>query len=180
MKVTAYASAMAAYNEWMNEKLYTLAAELTDEERKRDVGAFFRSLHGTLDHLLLGDEAWMQRLHGEPVTMTSTAEIRCSVFEDLWTNRRQLDARISRWAAGLTEEFASAPYRFFSVTKQREHVVPGWAIVGHVFNHQTHHRGQATTILKQLGKDPGVTDLPWMPYFLDGPGAVESRGAGRS
>lgn len=170
MKILDYARAMAAYNEWMNEKLYRTAAELSDEERKRDVGAFFASLHGTLSHLHLGDEAWMQRLHGEPVTMRSAREIRFSRFEELWEARRQLDARISRWAGGITEEFASSPYRFFSVTYQREHTLPGWAVVVHVFNHQTHHRGQATTILRQLGKDPGVTDLPWMPFFTGEPG----------
>jgi uncharacterized damage-inducible protein DinB len=169
MKILDFARAMAAYNEWMNEKLYRAAAALGDEERKRDVGAFFASLHGTLSHLYLGDEAWMQRLHGEPVTMRSAREIRFTRFEDLWEGRRQLDARIARWAGGLTEEFASTPYRFFSVTHQREHVLPGWAVVVHVFNHQTHHRGQATTILRQLGQDPGVTDLPWMPFFSGEP-----------
>lgn len=170
MKVLDYARVMAAYNEWMNEKLYRAAAELTDEERERDVGAFFASLYGTLNHLYIGDEAWMQRLHGEPVTMHSPSEIRFASFEELRKGRRQLDARIARWAGGLTEEFASAPYRFFSVTHQCEHTLPGWAIVVHVFNHQTHHRGQATTILKQLGKNPGITDLPWMPLFTGEPG----------
>jgi uncharacterized damage-inducible protein DinB len=168
MKIEAYARAMASYNEWMNEQLYTLAASLSDDERKRDVGAFFASLHGTLDHLFAGDEAWMQRLHGEPVTMTSTREIRVSDFDELRASRRHLDTRITRWATGLTEKFAAAPYRFFSVTHQREHVLPGWAIVVHVFNHQTHHRGQATTILKQLGREPGVMDLPWIPHFAEG------------
>ncbi|HET9062524.1 MAG TPA: DinB family protein, partial [Candidatus Binatia bacterium] len=67
MRIREYATAMAAYNQWMNEKLYATAGELTDAERKRDLGAFFKSIHGTLNHILLGDLWWMQRFHGEPL-----------------------------------------------------------------------------------------------------------------
>ena len=71
MNITTYARGMAAYNQWMNGKIYACSAELSDEERKRDLGAFFGSVHGTLNHIYVGDEAWLQRLNGQPVTMKS-------------------------------------------------------------------------------------------------------------
>lgn len=165
MDIGTYARGMAAYNTWMNDKVYACTAELSDEERKRDLGAFFASIHGTLNHLYLGDLAWMERLHGEPVSMKSPKDQLFAAFDELRQARRALDARITTWAEGLAPEFADSTFKFFSVTYQRQLSVPGWAIAVQVFNHQTHHRGQLTTLLKQLGKDPGVTDFPWMPYF---------------
>jgi uncharacterized damage-inducible protein DinB len=167
MDANKYARGMAAYNTWMNHKLYTLSAELSDEERKRDLGAFFGSLHRTLNHLVVGDDAWMQRVHGEPVTMTSPAEERYTDFDTMWQARRALDTRIERWAEGVTDAFTRGVVRFWSVTYQRELELPGWAVLVQIFNHETHHRGQATTLLKQLGKDPGATDLPMMPGLTE-------------
>jgi uncharacterized damage-inducible protein DinB len=165
MDARAYAVVMAAYNTWMNEKVYGAAALLTDQERKRDLGAFFRSVHGTLNHILLGDQSWMQRFRGQPVTMTSPADELYADFEELWAERRRMDIEIAAWAGQLDERFARESFRFYSVTYRRERVIPGWVAIAHMFNHQTHHRGQVTTLLKQLGRDPGVTDLPWMPAF---------------
>ena len=163
MKVKSYACGMAAYNRWMNEKIYACAAQLTDEVRKRDMGAFFGSIHGTLNHIYIGDEAWMQRLNGEPVSMKSPAEERYADFDELRSARQQLDDRIDRWADSLTDEFADSMFKFRSVTYQRDIELPAWAAITQVFNHQTHHRGQVTTLLKQLGIDPGPTDIPVMP-----------------
>jgi len=165
MRIGEYAAAMTAYNAWMNEKIYTAAAELSDEERKRDLGAAFGSLHGTLNHLLLTDQTWLQRFRGQPVTMRALDQELYADFEELWEARRRMDREITAWAAALTEEFGETPFRFFSVSVNREFVLPGWSVVVHLFNHQTHHRGQAQTLLLQLGKDPGPTDLPWAPYF---------------
>jgi uncharacterized damage-inducible protein DinB len=97
-------------------------------------------------------------------------------FEDLRAARRAMDGEIAAWAEALTDSFADQPFAFYSVTYGKNRVIPGWAAVAHLFNHQVHHRGQITTLLKQVGKDPGVTDLPWMPRF-DEP-AVEGGGAG--
>jgi uncharacterized damage-inducible protein DinB len=165
MRLREQAVALAAYNSWMNEKLYAAAAQLTDEQRKKDLGAFFRSVHGTLNHLLLADRSWLQRFRGEPVTMTSPHDELYAAFEKLRSARRVADLEIEQLAAGLDDAFADAPFRFWSVTYGKERVLPGWAAVTHMFNHQAHHRGQATTLLTQLGQDVGVTDLPWMPYF---------------
>lgn len=165
MHLRDYALGMAAYNGWMNDKLYAAAATLTDDERKRDLGAFFKSVHGTLNHLLLGDQSWLQRFRGEAVTMKTPADELHAGFDELRQARRVMDEEIARFAAGLDDAFADAPFAFWSVTYGRHRVIPGWAAVTHMFNHQTHHRGQVTTLLKQLGRDPGVTDIPWMPYF---------------
>jgi uncharacterized damage-inducible protein DinB len=163
MEIRQIATRMAAYNQWMNEKIYACAAELTDEERKRDMGAAFRSIHITLNHLLLADQAWMQRFRGETVTLKALDQELYSDFEELRAARAALDREIAAWAEGLTEEVAASTFRFYSVAYQKEWAVSMWVLVAHVFNHQTHHRGQITTLLFQLGKDPGVTDLPWMP-----------------
>jgi uncharacterized damage-inducible protein DinB len=166
MNIVDYARGMAAYNQWMNDKIYAVAATLSDEERKRDLGAFFRSVHGTLNHLLLGDQAWMQRFRGQPVTMKSPDEELHAEFEPLRAARVAMDRDILAWAESIGPDFGSEPFRFVSVTYKREFVLPGWAPVVQIFNHQTHHRGQVTTLLKQLGKDPGVTDFPLMPNFV--------------
>lgn len=163
MNVTTYARAMAAYNRWMNGNIYACSAELSDEERKRDLGAFFGSIHRTLNHIYVGDEAWLQRLNGQPVTMKSPLDLPFSDFDDLRRARSNLDIQISEWAEKVTDFFADNTFRFRSVTYQRDIEMPGWAAVMQIFNHQTHHRGQVTTLLKQLGKDPGVTDIPMMP-----------------
>lgn len=158
-----YATTMARYNRWMNEKLYAAADSLADEQRKADRGAFFRSIHGTLNHLLLTDEAWMQRLHGQPVTMTSLDQELHSEFTALRADRQAMDQRLMDWAEGLQAETPSRLLSFFSVSYQKQITMPYVVAVMHLFNHQTHHRGQVTTLLTQLGADIGPTDLPVMP-----------------
>ena len=165
MQTREYAVTMATYNAWMNERMYAAAAELTDEERKRDLNAAFKSIHGTLNHLLLADQAWLQRFRGEPVTMKSPDQELYTDFDELRAARAAMDAEITTWAEGITEEWAEAPFHFRSVSYNREWTRPAWVLVTHLFNHQTHHCGQATTLLFQFGKDMGVTDLPVLPHF---------------
>lgn len=158
-----YAVTMARYNRWMNGKVYDAAATLSDEQRKADRGAFFKSIHGTLNHLLLGDEAWMQRMSGQPVTMTSPSQEVHADFEDLRTAREAMDERLLAWASTLEAVEPDRSFSFFSVTYGKQITMPYVAAVMQIFNHQTHHRGQATTLLAQLGADVGATDLPIMP-----------------
>jgi len=163
--------ALARYNAWMNEKLYDRAAELSDAERRRDAGAFFRSIHGTLNHLLLTDRAWLWRFTGDarvagsrdaagrPIAMTGRLDQELYAdFDQLRRERVRTDADITAFAAGLTPERLGAEitYRTTAGVEQR-HIL--WWAVSHFFNHQTHHRGQVTTLLKQAGVDPGVTDM---------------------
>jgi uncharacterized damage-inducible protein DinB len=165
MDLRVYAEAMANYNAWMNESLYGHAATLTDADRKKDLGAFFKSLHGTFNHLMVADIAWMQRFKREPLTKRVIGQELFADFEEMRAARREMDAQILQWSAALKVELQDTQFRFVSMAGDRERVMPYWVAVTHMFNHQTHHRGQATTLLMQLGIDPGATDLPWIPYF---------------
>ena len=167
MNCQQYAIIMANYNQWMNQRLYQLVATLSDEQRKEDRGAFFGSIHHTLNHLLLGDQAWLQRFQGQPVTMKSPRDIVHDDFALLQQARQEMDEQILAWAQALATRYDNEQLRFYSVTYQKEIVMPLFAAVMQFFNHQTHHRGQITTLLSQMNLDIGVTDLPVMPYFIN-------------
>jgi len=168
--LTDHYRALARYNTWMNERVYAVCAELPDEERKRDRGAFFRSIHGTLNHILLADRAWLGRFtrdpacgqsldaSGAPIAVRSLDQELYADFRDLRRERARSDAAIVTWASGLTPEALAAPLAYRS-SKGEAFEHPLWQAALHLFNHQTHHRGQVTTLLAQLGKDVGVTDL---------------------
>jgi len=156
--------ALARYNSWMNEKLYGLAAKLSDEERRRDRGAFFKSIHGTFNHLLVADRIWLSRFTSAPLQEGFMGPGIRSLDQELYRDFQQLrreravtDAELASWAAELTEQRLAAPLAYKRGGHRHEH--PLWWAVAHVFNHQTHHRGQLTTLLTQGGTDPGVTDL---------------------
>src|SRR6187399_1125205 len=159
-----FLKALARYNGWMNDKLYGLAAKLSDEERKRDRGAFFKSIHGTLNHLLVADRIWLSRFNQLPVPDGFVAPGIRSLDQELYRDFAQLrreraltDEELSRWVAELTVERLAAPLVYKRGAQTHEH--PLWWAATHVFNHQTHHRGQITTLLMQSGTDPGITDL---------------------
>lgn len=160
-----YARVMARYNRWMNEKLYAVADKLTDEDRKKDRGAFFGSIHRTLNHLLLADRVWLGRFNevkleeGEfgPGGIRTLDQELYSDFEELRRERAKTDDEIDAYVATLTAEKLAGNLRFLRRGAVNE--FPLWHAVAHVFNHQTHHRGQVTTLLMQTGHDPGSTDL---------------------
>ena len=141
------------------------AATLSDEARKRDVGAFFRSIHGTFNHLLLADKVWLARFTGAAVPdgfigpggIRSLDQELHADFEELRRDRERTDEELSAWVAGLSQERLAAPLVYLRRGQRLES--PLWWLVAHVFNHQTHHRGQITALLMQQGCDPGVTDL---------------------
>jgi uncharacterized damage-inducible protein DinB len=159
------ARTMSLYNRWMNERLYEHCARLPDEERKRDVGAFFKSIHGTLNHLVLGDRIWLGRFTGKPFVVASLARELYADFGELRAERRKTDAAIVEWAGSLTDEDLERDLSYTSVVNPGPRRYPFWFAVTQFFNHQTHHRGQLTTLLSQRGIDPGVTDLIWLPEF---------------
>jgi uncharacterized damage-inducible protein DinB len=158
----AYCTTLAEYNAWMNQKLYAICAEIPDRKRQEDLGAFFKSIHGTLDHLLASDRAWMGRFINQPFNQGISQELY-SDFDELHKAREVTDQQIVEWAKTLTSEWLNQPLQYTSNVDQKTRVLPTWLLVTHMFNHQTHHRGQITTLLSQLGYDPGVTDLPWLP-----------------
>lgn len=156
---------LASYNRWMNDKLYAACAELSDEERKADRRAFFKSIHGTLNHILLADRVWFGRFVNKPFKVKSLDQELYADFGELRAERAALDQDIEGWAQSVTDEQLAAPLRFASILRPDPLEFDLWVCVTHFFNHQTHHRGQVTTLLTQCGKDYGVTDLVWMPEF---------------
>jgi uncharacterized damage-inducible protein DinB len=159
----------ARYNQWFNQKLYAASGTLTDEERKTDRGAFFKSVHRTLNHLVLTDSIWLLRFtqddgffprdaRGRIIPLTGLAQELYPDFEELSRHRVQLDGKLVEYARALTEEKLLAEVAYRTSTGD-DHKHPLWIALTHFFNHQTHHRGQVTTLLNQFGVDPGVTDM---------------------
>jgi uncharacterized damage-inducible protein DinB len=156
---------MARYNQWMNDKLYAVADRLTDAERKADRGAFFGSIHRTFNHLLLADRVWLARFSGValqegelgPGGIRSLDQELHADFDELRRERARTDKAIDAYVATLTDEKLAGNLRYFRGGVANE--FPLWHAIAHFFNHQTHHRGQVTTLLMQAGHDPGVTDL---------------------
>lgn len=158
---------LAAYNRWMNERLYGVCAELSDAERRRDRGVFFKSIHGTLNHLLLSDRVWLARFHGGRFQVQGLDQELYRDFDELRRQREVTDGEIVRWAASLTDEALGGTLRYTSIVNPAPRSYEMWLVVTHFFNHQTHHRGQLTALLSQCGKDYGVTDLIWLPQVAE-------------
>ncbi len=152
---------MAAYNAEMNRRLYAAAAGLPVDERRRDRGAFWGSIHNTLNHLLWGDRTWMARFAGWPKPAQTLRESTtlAADFSSLRAARAEADAAIEDWAATLDAAWLAGEMRWLSGAAQREVSRPRAMLVTHFFNHQTHHRGQVHAMLTAAGEKTGDTDL---------------------
>jgi uncharacterized damage-inducible protein DinB len=160
-----YVQCMARYNRWQNDNVYRVADSLSDGERRRERGAFFGSIHATLNHLLWADRIWMSRLAG---TMAPGGGIAESVslyaqWDDLKRERKASDAVMIDWADRLDAPLLASELAYYSGAIKAHLHKPKWLLVTHMFNHQTHHRGQVHCMLTQAGGRPGDTDLPFMP-----------------
>jgi uncharacterized damage-inducible protein DinB len=156
---------MAQYNEWMNSRLYAVCATLPDEELRKDRGAFFRSIYGTLNHIAFGDLAFLSRFTGDPGDVPEPGADLFGTFDRLRAERAALDQRLLTWSATLSPDWLAEPLTYTSKIDGKSRTVPKWVLVTHMFNHQTHHRGQVTTLLSQMGLDVGSTDIPFMAQF---------------
>jgi len=144
----------AGYNAWCNERLYDAAAEVPDAEYRADRGAFFKSLHGTLNHLLIGDRIWMRRFTGVGAQPPSLDAILYDDFEALRVARRTQDTLISRYIDGLSEADLMGTLRYKTVVNPQTIEQALAPALDHFFNHQTHHRGQAHALISAiLGND---------------------------
>ena len=134
------------------------------------MGAFFKSIHATLNHLLVADYLWLSRLDFEPCAVRSLDEELYGDFDELQKQRAFTDDRLDRVVAKLTNEalLGTLTYRRMSGGGD-EVTTPLAQVFMHLFNHQTHHRGQLTTLLMQCGVDVGRTDLAWLPKDFASP-----------
>jgi uncharacterized damage-inducible protein DinB len=161
----AYVQRMARYNRWQNENLYAVADRLSDSERRRERGAFFGSIHKTFSHLLWADRIWMSRFTDVPRPAGGIPE-SVSLYPDWEPLRREraaFDETIIDWADRLDSSWLEGELTWFSGAINREVTKPKWLLVTHVFNHQTHHRGQVHCMLTQAAGNPRDTDLFIMP-----------------
>jgi uncharacterized damage-inducible protein DinB len=167
MITPAHTQLMARYNRWQNQSLYGAADRLPDVERKRSRGAFFESIHGTLCHILFGDKMWMHRFDprvpAPQVKSIKESATAIEEWEDLKAERATFDQLIIDWADQLTAADLQGDLTWFSGALGKEVAKPRWELVTHMFNHQTHHRGQVHCLLTQNGLKMADTDIPFMP-----------------
>ena len=161
---------MATYNQWMNRKVYDAAAALTHAQLTLDRQAFFGSILGTLNHLMLGDTVWLKRFAEHPANFAALApldgiatpndlkQLAFANLAELSAHRAWLDQLIIDWTHSLHEPHLDQRLRYHNMRGVAAEK-PFFGLLVHFFNHQTHHRGQVTTLLSQAGVDVGVTDL---------------------
>ncbi len=161
---------MARYNQWMNTRLYTAAADLDEAELRADRGAFFGSILATLAHILAADTHWLKRFAAAMPGLASLDYVRAMPlpalvrgitfpdFAKLRAEREAMDAAIIAFIDEATDALYAQPLSYANSAGE-SHTKPSGLVLRHVFNHQTHHRGQVTTLFSQLGIDVGVTDL---------------------
>lgn len=159
---------MAAYNKWANALMYDAAAALSDEEYRRETGAFFHSMHGTLNHVLVADRIWLKRFTGEGDAPSQLDATLFAELDKLKTARNAEDARIVAWIDSLDETALAGRFTYMTVTDMRtvsQRLAPALA---HFFNHQTHHRGHAHMVLTVLGKAAPSLDLIYFQRTEEG------------
>jgi len=165
-----YLQRMARYNQWMNQKLYAKVAQLSDEDITKDRGAFFPSILHTLNHILVGDLLWFRRFAASKACkkhliaikdMPRPTSLNEVLFNDISALREQrdiMDNIIVGFSTKWDRTMLQSNIRY-SDMKGNKHQRPLGELLQHAFNHQTHHRGQVTTLLFQAGIDPEATDL---------------------
>jgi uncharacterized damage-inducible protein DinB len=156
-----YLKTMARYNHWQNESLYGAADLLGEGARNQDRGAFFGSIRGTLCHILWADQIWMHRFSGSPKPSKSNPDSHLMIedWDTLKQARWDADQLIQDWANGLSPDWLKGDLAWFSGAVNRDLTESRALLVTHMFNHQTHHRGQVHAMLTAAGARPQDTDL---------------------
>jgi len=167
--VTEYLQRMARYNQWANRRLFEKVAQLPAEAIQDDRGAFFGSILGTLNHIFVADILWLSRfgtceacLPLQPISILpppkTLRDILFPEINDFIAGRERLDELIVDFGNMLTPELLHETIRYRNMAGEEHEGLLG-SLVQHLFNHQTHHRGQVTNMLFQAGIDPGALDL---------------------
>jgi uncharacterized damage-inducible protein DinB len=165
MATGQYLRMMARYNQWQNSSLFDAAQTLDDAMRREQRGAFWGSIHGTLSHLYWGDRIWLSRFGiadapGVPLSESGTFMVD---WETLASERQALDAAILNWADSYADGPITGVLNWYSGAAGRDVTAPLAVILPHIFNHQTHHRGQVHAMLTAAGAKPADTDMFLMP-----------------
>ncbi len=155
---------MARFNRWVNAKLFETAAQLADDEYRRDRGAFFGSIHNTLNHLMVVDRLWTGRIEGVDRGIRSLDQILYSDFEPLRVARQEEDERLIQLVDRLDEDALQKPIVYRRMIGEGMEEVRTGHILVTLFNHQTHHRGQIHVMLTQCGITPPPLDVV---FYLD-------------
>jgi uncharacterized damage-inducible protein DinB len=150
---------LAAYNRWANRRLYAAAAELEDADYRVDHGAFFGSVHGTLNHILTGDRIWLGRLTGQGDVPARLDQILYDSLEDLRAAREAEDGRIVSYVAALSDADLAGTVRYRTITGPVDIEQELLPVLINFFNHQTHHRGQAHCLLTRIANRAPSLDL---------------------
>jgi len=150
---------MAAYNAWCNGRIFDAAAQVSDADYRADRGAFFKSLHGTLNHILVADRVGLKRFTGEGEAPNRLDAVLFEQLADLRRARQAEDERIVRYIDGLSQGQIEGPISYRTMTSPDLITQPLVSTLLHFFNHQTHHRGQAHCVLTGLGADAPSLDL---------------------
>ena len=165
MDLRRHCELMAEYHRWAYATLCTALDHLDEERYRLDCGLYFRSIHGTLNHLLLVDHLWYGRLTGEPFPMRTLAD-------EIETDRAALQARLlargpvwRQYLASLDDEVLAGIAEFAKLDGTTARL-PRASCMLHVFNHGTHHRGQVSAAMTQFGGEAPALDLPYFLYTL--------------
>lgn len=152
---------LARFNQWVNERLYSVVAALPDDEYRREMGAYFGSVHRTLNHILVIDRMQLCRFTGDSVDDIAAGDtILHASFADLQKARETMDRHIILSVDGLDESVLGKTYTFTAKATGRKVSMIGRHILLAMFNHQTHHRGQVHCMLTQLGHSVPPLDVP--------------------
>ncbi len=156
---------MARYNTHLNAQLLAECSKWDDETRKTPRGVPFDSLHGLWNHLLLTNAVWMARFTNQPIGVTSLNQELFGDWDDLCDAHQEMDERIEFFIDTRDAAILGQPFRWTPLSSSAPREMPYFVALSHFFNHQTHHRGQITALIEQLGGDCGVTDLAALPEF---------------
>lgn len=165
MITPSYVQTLARYNHWQNQSLYRAAVGLNESERLADGGVFFGSINATLRHILWVDQLWLSRFTDVPAPEGNHAEwiAQMSSFSDLSATRDALDQRILDWSRQVSPDWLAGSLSWTARMTGEKRTQSAGKLVVHLFNHQTHHRGQVHALLTRFGAKPEDTDLTLLP-----------------
>jgi uncharacterized damage-inducible protein DinB len=165
-----YFMTLARYNQWANRRLYDAAAQLPEPEYMQPRPSFFGSIHATLSHILVADRIWLARIEEKPNPPYKLDQILYGDLVALRVAREAEDARIVNLVAGIDERRFDQILAYANTKGEKQHTQLR-LVLGHFFNHQTHHRGQAHGLLSHAGAEPPSLDFI---FYLREPAASSS------